>query len=286
MSTFSEPNDTPLKKYTPVWLLCSWLLVMLYTVLVKEKVPVGYSLAPLVLFFLVTLYLLVQVFDKRDRLKTALWLGVVTLSLTLLFILYGLEYLDTVMLAGFVTVLIVLSCISWCFLSHMKHATDPGWHWYVVSVLVSVLVCIAAATRDTGSSDTDSTAVSVTTWIFAGNLCFVLLLHVHYLYYLYVNSANNWQYYRTINRVVGSGIVSLLVLVGLLVFDLKEVDTWLTYLLVVEAVVVAAFLVDIWLIYIGSKLSPHDRYVQVETVETVETVGTVGTVGPPPAQRG
>ena len=256
--------SSELKEYTPAWLLCSWSLVMLYTVLVLEKVPVVYSLAPLVLFFLVTMYLLVQVFDKRDRLKTALWLGVLTLSLTLLLILYSLEYLKPLMLAGFVTVLVFLSCVSWCFLSHMKHTTDAGWHWYVWSLSVSVLVCITAATWDTGNADS-------TGWVFAGNLCFVLLLHLRYLYYLYATSEGNLQYRRTIGWVVGSGIVSLLMLVGLLLFDLNDVDTWLKYLLVVETVVAAAFVVDIVLIYIGSK--SHNIGSKSHIYETVSLGG-------------
>jgi len=250
-------SDNPIefKDYASLRLFLCWLIVITYTALIMENVSYIWRLLTLVLLLLSVLYLLVQIFDKRDQLKTTIWLSFATICSCLLLILHTLELIDNVMLSGFITGIVIILSISWCFISHIKQITDAGWHWYVWSLTVLVIVCIMTITLDVN----ETTAV----WVFSGNIVFVVLLHLRYIYDLYISNAQNLKCVRNIMWVVCSGIVSILLLVGLLTFTLEDTDSWLKYVLGIEIFIACGFLLDIGLIFCC--LKPH-TYDQIQTI--------------------
>ena len=233
------------KEYAQSRLLWNWALVILYTVLNIEKVAYGYRLATLVVFLVSVLYLLVKVFDKRDKLKTTIWLAFIAICSTILLILHTLELIDNVILSSFLTGIVIVASICWCFVSQLKQTTDAYWHWYIWSLTAIVIICIATSTLNIK----EKTSI----WIFVGLIIVVILLHLLYIYNLYVSNAPNLKCVRSIAWVVCSGIVSLVLLVGLLQFGLGDVDFWLQYILYVEIFIAIVFLFDIGLICCGSK---------------------------------
>ena len=229
------------KEYAHGRILWNWALVILYTVLNIEKAAYGYRLATLVVFLLSVLYLLIKVFDKRDQLKTTIWLAFITICSTLLLILHTLELIDNVILSSFITGIVILASICWCFVSHLKQVTDAHWHWYIWSLSVIVIICIATSTLDIK----EKTSI----WIFVGLILFVIFLHILYIYNLYVTNAQNLKCVRSIIWVVSSGIVSIVLLAGLLQAGLQDMDFWLWYILGVEIFIAVVFLLDFGLIF-------------------------------------
>jgi len=244
------------KEYAHGRLLWNWALVILYTVLNIEKVAYGYRLATLVVFLLSVLYLLIKVFDKRDQLKTTIWLAFITISSTLLLILHTLELIEDVILSSFITGIIILASICWCFVSHLKQVTDAYWHWYIWSLSMIVIICIVTSTLNIK----EKTSI----WIFVSLIIFVILLHIFYIYNLRVTNAQNLKCVRSIIWVVSSGIVSLVLLAGLLQAGLEDIDFWLQYILGVEIYIATVFFLDIGLICCCSK-QPY-KYKQLYTV--------------------
>jgi len=254
MVEVESDNPVEFKDFASVRLFICWLIVITYTVLVLENVSYIWRLSTLILLLLSVLYLLVQIFDKRDQLKTTIWLSFATICSCLLLILHTLELMDNVMLAGFITGIVIVLSISWCFIGHIKQVTDAGWHWYVWSLTVMIIVCIMTITLNAH----EETAI----WIFSSNIVLVVLLHIRYIYELYISNARNLRCVRNILWVVCSGIVSILLLVGLLTFALENTTLWLKYVLGIEIFIAFAFLVDIGLICCCLKPHTYDRLQQ------------------------
>ena len=233
------------KDFASIRLFICWLLVIVYTVLIIEDVSSLWRILVLALFLISILYLLIQIIDKRDQLKTTIWLAFAAICSCVLLILHTLELIDNIMLSGFLTGIVVLQSISWCFLSHMERVTDAAWHWYIWSLTILVIICILTLTL--------SVKEHISTRIYIGNIGFVIILHIRYIYDIYVLNAQNLRCVRNIMWVVCSGIVSLLLLFGLLTFGLEDTNSWLMYILGVEIFIAFSFLLDIGLLFCCSK---------------------------------
>lgn len=233
------------KDFASIRLFICWLLVIVYTVLVIEDVGPTWRILVLSLFLSSILYLLFQIINKREQLKTTIWLAFTAVCSGILLILHTLELIDNVMLSGFLTGIVVLQSISWCFLSHVNQVTEAGWHWYIWSLTILAIICILTVTLDVNEH--------TSTLIYVSNIIFVILLHIRYIYDIYVSNAQNLKCVRNIMWVVCSGIVSLLLLVGLLTFGLNDINSWLMYALGIEIFIACGFLLDIGLLFCCSK---------------------------------
>jgi len=238
-------DNVEFKDFASIRLFICWLLVIVYTVLIIEDVSSLWRILALGLFLISILYLLIQIIDKRDQLKTTIWLAFAAICSSVLLILHTLELIDNIMLSGFLTGIVVLQSISWCFLSHVERVTDAAWHWYIWSLTILVIICILTLTL--------SVKEHISTRIYIGNIAFVIILHIRYIYDIYASNAPNLRCVRNIMWVICSGIVSLLLLFGLLTFGLEDTNSWLMYILGVEIFVAFSFLLDIGLLFCCSK---------------------------------
>lgn len=228
------------KKYSSAWLLAVWSLVILYTILVFEDVSYGYKLATLVIFFVSVLLLLISAFEKRERHKTVMWVGIVSLMSAIVFMLHTVSLMDNTMMSAYLSGIVVLSSLSWCCVGHCRHQSESGWYWYIWSLTLVAIVCIAATALQTSDE--------IAAYIFSGNILFAIFIHIWYICHLVQTSATNPMLYQNIFRVSASGMVSVALLVGFLVHGTGDFDPWLEYMLGVEGAIFLFLLVDIGLV--------------------------------------
>ena len=257
--TMEQEAPSEFKKYSSAWLLAAWSLVILYTVMVFEDVTYAYKLATLAVFFVSVLLLLISAFEKRERHKTVMWVGIISLMSAIVFMMHTVSLMDNTMMSAYLSGIVVLSSLSWCCVGHCRHQSESGWYWYIWSLTLVAIVCIAATALQTSDE--------VAAYVFSANILFAILIHLWYIYHLVQSSATNPMLYQNIFRVSASGTVSVALLVGFLIHGTGNFDQWLEYILGIEGAVFLFLLVDIGLVCACSSQSTTFVTVPKEATE-------------------
>jgi hypothetical protein len=102
-----------------------------------------------------------------------------------------------------VAITAVLVSFFWCFSSHYRTKTDPGWHWFVFSSVFIVAVC-AAFNFENEPAQT----------VFIINTILVVIIQFIYIWNVVKTQASGNKRFRHIIRVVVVGFVATVVLIG------------------------------------------------------------------------
>jgi hypothetical protein len=179
---------------------------------------------------------------KARETKTLLWLGAWAIVIDIGVVLSTLDVLDDAFLTVYICVFTTLASFVWCVVGNAERASEPGWHWYVWSLTLTLALCIVV-----NYTIKDTVAIN----IFIAVL--FIALHIMYTRHAIIGLQPNRTRCRHLLRIWSVIIVILCILTANILFKEHVISrkTWHEYILVVEGVVLFVIWTDATLSTIG-----------------------------------
>lgn len=244
-----------------IWSTALWLMVFLFSYMTYTEASKTARLAPLVAIFIMLCMGIMLLATRARETKTLLWLGSWAVVLDIGVILSTLDVLDHTFLTIYVCVFTTLASFVWCIVGNADRASEPGWHWYVWSLTLTLALCIIV-----------NYTVQDTLFINIFIAVLFIALHIAYTRHALVGLQPNRTRCRHLLRVfsVVTVIISILTVNILFKENVITQETWHEYILIVEGIVLLVIWIDATLSTFG-----FESDVTYNAVSNVDNVGDV-----------
>ena len=220
---------------TAIWTGIIYFEILAYTRLTQMETNATTRSFP-VFALMGTLLLFVSFLcQKFSEFKTVILASVYGVVISVFLLLEIFDVVDSTFVNYGVAVTAVLVSFFWCFSSHYKTKTDPGWHWFVFSSVFIIAVFAAFNFEDEPAQT-----------VFIINTVLVVIILFIYIWNVMKTHAYGEKRFRHLVRVVFVGFVAISILVVNVLKrnDLISFQSLETIILGVEIIIGFGLLLD------------------------------------------
>lgn len=225
-----------------MWSTVLWIMIFLFTLNTYNEASLLARMTPLVgLFVLLSILLLLLATNAKET-KTMLWLGSWALVLDIGVMLSTLGILNDTFFTIYMCVFTTLASLVWCVVGNADRVSEPGWHWYVWCLTITLSFCIVSNLMIIETLPVN---------IFVGVL--FILLHLVYTRHALRGLQPNRHRCRHLWRIWSTVLVILSLLTANVLFqeEILTKTSWHEYIIIVECIILAMLWVDATISSIG-----------------------------------
>jgi len=187
-----------------IWTALIYLEILSYTILNQiDDITPSYLSIPVFALMLTLLIFLSFLINKFSEFKTVILASVYSVIISVFIILEIFDIVDSTFVNYGVAVTAILASFFWCVSSHYETKTDPGWHWYVFSMVFITAVCAAF------NFENEPAQV-----VFIINAVLVVITQILYIWNVMHTQTYGNKRFRHLIRVVFVGVVSIIMIVA------------------------------------------------------------------------
>jgi len=220
-----------------IWVSLLWSLIFSYTFMTHLGIsPIARTsvLGTSIAFIIFGATLLVYEGVAKYT-KILLWVAAWSVLILIGLIFFTQEYISDTTLNVWITIVSFLASICWFFVSHTDRVTEPGLHWYIWSLISTVVVSSAF-------NNTSSLAIL----IYIVMCAILVLVNIVYLMYILRYQQNNQRRCRQLWRISNCFTVSTALLVGSILFKTENLTSnlWSEYIMSVQVFTIVIIIID------------------------------------------